>query len=517
MIKTMFFFICVAFLTVILASHTTAYFPVNQYVFLQSPTLGSNVQVFAEYATPTTSATDPEGDADPHYNALTTITDQETGITHTGAQDTCDTTNPSEYHELFVSLTGQVQVLGLGGPGQYGPLTTTAAIIKNTCPGNLICNQGTCPCGTETNVPSQYIIGPGTVGEILGLDVDNNIVVFSSEISAGTYALSFVDQNAPNQILTTLTQTASPNGKAMITFAYPNVVYVEQQGGVPGITVYNFAQQTLVNLDSINPTQGYFLDTVPDIDETGRYVVWQRTTGGFSSNIFFYDLGPDLVAASGDETGPLQLTTASPNIAYRTPKITLNGNDLYIVYQKFTQAGTSVVPGMIEGIGVNLLSLTMVGPYPIYQSPPLSSIWGYDVWHDKIAVNVYYNQQGNPLLGNRALYIRDIAQSAGNYGTQIITTQNHIAINKFEHDKILWMQTLYPQTSPMFNTLMMYDVPNGRITSPLANKLLSFLAYGDSIDINLNPSQGWEVYYLVNNGIPTILSPSISKTLLTFC
>ncbi len=304
--------------------------PVYQTVTLRNNADTTQVNGLATTIAQTTtqSPSDPEGKINLYSNRPVTFTEAQTGKQFT-IQDTCSVTNPQTLVEVFHSKNNQNSVL-IGG--QWTPLNNIAGAIEILCPGNQNCQPltGTCTVGPATLVTSNQAY-PTTLGSVrlqvqsfaasnsriaFATNTFNNVPPISFSGETSIYYLDVSNTVFPTATYSTILQTQGNGNEEGLEMDGDNLVFSQiTPPGLPQISnifVYHFPTNTYTNIAlSLPQTPFLVLNFNPDIHD--RWIVWQRNVaqfiGGLSqSNIFAYDLGPDLIPSTGDDVGPIQIT-----------------------------------------------------------------------------------------------------------------------------------------------------------------------------------------------------------------
>lgn len=514
-------------LLILLVSMITvsAYFPVNQNVTLQNNRFQYTFSAIAEYAAFASSVLDIEYGADAHFNSPLSFTDIDTGISYNSLLDFCDPANNTTLHEIFGSRNGEVSLLALSQIPMPLILKNTVALISRNCPGNLTCNNGMCPCGLEYQVsPGLPQLVSGTqFNTITGISVDNNILMFTSNAyGINSEGLLYYDYSGLAPTIYLVFPSLNPAAKYGLEFSYPNTVYVEDYSGTRGVFVYNLQNNTLFNLASGNYTSGQFYDSDPDIDESGRFIVWQHNVGlppFQASYIYYYDLGADLLPGSSDDLGPTPLFTTGTAKMPKVTTLTQSPSLVSVVYQIYLWPGGPLFPTPYLYKTNVQYSPTFTLPYSINAStvsavkPVLGSIQNHDISGNNIAI-VYNSPTGNYFFAHKS-------QNLGVYAyDQTIPLPANSVIQKYDDGKIaLGQLPVGPFPPTLYVNSRVYDPTTRRFVDPTADQQITYLPYtSDAIDIEYNPvSNTTEIYYIKDVlGLGTY-SPAIFKTFMSYC
>ena len=485
---------------VFVAVSVLAYFPVNQLITLQNNAFASNaIPAYAEYAAFASSVSDPERGANPHFNAPMSFTDSQTGSTYSNLMDYCDT-NTLMYHEIFGVQNGEVSITGLG------PISNTTGLITAICPGNLPCSDGSCPCGQITQLSSSLPIQVGAqqITYLEGISVDNQRTVVTGA-GNGNQGLYYYNGNLGSTVQ--LVPGSLANGvKTSLRFSFPNAIYIQQLGffppnPTPGLYLYSFNSNILTHMATqTNYANGTLEEFNPDIDESGRYIIWQKTVdfgvNNRTSHIYLYDLGGDLVFGSTDDFGPYQVTFGG---AEGFPRITtLASTGIELFYKVSNEFGSSYSGSpYIEKIHITQQPFSLSQAVQVLNSNQLLS---YDVEGDKIITLI------GSSIAIRTLSVKNY-QNLQNSNTLFMSSNQSLVLEKIDDNYVLATETVANgMQATVFNT----------ITNQLSSLgIISTQPSFNALDIDYDPIIGTNNAYYVKDINPNV--QAIFFTLLSYC
>lgn len=463
-----------------------AYFTVNQYFTLQNNAFILNpLNVFAIIAAPVSNVITSEVGINPHYNGPTSLIDIETGINYTNLADTCDTST-QEVVEYFTSPNGEVTVQTQNSI----ILQNAAAVVKYPCPYGT-CINGLCPCGPETSTALLFPlqISPYAFSYAESIAVDNTFYAFSV---GGTQKAILLHDTATSTT-SIVSGSISANLKQELEIAAPNLIYLEQPGSFPnsvpkGLYVYHIPTGILRHIRTLTQYTNLTIQELnADIDETGRYVVWQGLIDygnqNTSSNIYLMDAGPDTQFGTLDDIGPIQLTSGSASLPRITKRSQTQIEVQYIISSQ--NGGLYTGPTYLER--ASLLETTTGPTVTSVQPVDLGNggeIFDHDIWQVK---SVIATQTGN----QRTTYIKNYMVSTPNtVGQFILQTNNAVSVEKFDDNYVILLEIINNNLN-----LRAFNVITNLLSSPGNDNSISLAQGSDYADIEFDASLGGTVIY----------------------